>query len=701
MSYDSWDFDPAPAPIAEVDTWDTWDTGGSPDLPEPSPSFGSNGKDFGGKGSFGEPMPNFDGFKGGFGKGPNDFGKGPNAFGKGIDSVGDMGKGCFDMGKGCFDVGQNMNFASGPGDFGPGFGKGSPDFMKGGPDFGKGFTDLGKGLSDVGKGLDLGKGFDFGKGLDDFSKGCGKDFSKGKGNFGFKGQEPGNFGLKGAFGKNDFSDMGPGGFTPMGEPLGFANQGFQPANGSFGGKGMMVAPLGASAKSQASGQFVPAPQMLLQPMNKGMTVTQKGACKGLLAMKGLAPGFKGAPVGPGFQPMGGAVVVPPPPPGALAPFMQAGMAPPPPLMEAATVPVVDDSTSLMAIAEKKPRLVLLLTRLAPDLKSEHLHQILDQCGDVQGFRRARDPNGKPLSFGFAQFADPEAAWKAHTCISKLVLGGLEIKILIEEQTEVIIQQWRNAQQAALNVTSNEELEWELERKSVSCKAAVDAKVEELYGASKGGGAASKRREELRKKEQARVLRVRKRKAWREAEFAKELGQVESLQKRLRMEERERDGIDRKKEALSAPKVRAESELMVAKKEELNESGNPVEAVGTLAVVANDSRILSDLVDRIQSESRERIYKMDLDVSHLRNEKVFEKKLRPWLDRKLDICMGGPQSDLVEYVLRRVNAETSADALTSDLQRYLDDNAEGLVDRMWRMMIFELMRSGHLMDARKR
>merc|ERR1712070_1272279 len=97
-----------------------------------------------------------------------------------------------------------------------------------------------------------------------------------------------------------------------------------------------------------------------------------------------------------------------------------------------------------------------------------------------------------------------------------------------------------------------ELEWELERKSVSCKAAVEAKVEELFP-GKGGGAISRRREELRKREQARVLRVRKRKAWREEQFGKELERVESLEKRLRREERSRDGMDRKREQLTAPK----------------------------------------------------------------------------------------------------------------------------------------------------
>merc|ERR1711865_1359151 len=111
-----------------------------------------------------------------------------------------------------------------------------------------------------------------------------------------------------------------------------------------------------------------------------------------------------------------------------------------------------------------------------------------------------------------------------------------------------------------------------------------------------------------------------------------------------------------------------------------------------------NRMLSDLVERIQNESRDSIFKMDLDVKYLRDEKSFEKKLRPWLERKIDLYMGGPQSDLVEYILRRVNSASSAHALVSDLEKYVDDNAEALVERMWRMHIFELMRGGHPMGG---
>lgn len=650
-NYDSWDFEPAPAP--SHDSWDTWDTGPGLDLPPPEPSYG-------GGGSYGS-------------KGYNDF----------------SSKGSWNGGNDSWNGGKNS-----------GYGKGSPDFGKG--DFGKGgYQDFGKGKND----WDSGKGY--GK---DFSKGFGG--GKGK-DFGSKGMDN-NFGGKGDFGKGDFGkgDFGKGG-------SGFGSLVPPPPQKGMNKGPMMVSPPGAAAK----GVPTPAGQLVAPPQGN-MIQVQVPPMKGFNGGKGnfipAPPGF--SPGQPPPPPFGSA----PPPPMPLMPQSQskfaslANLGPPgvpapqgmmnfgpqgmmqPELLALTEVeniaPPMDDGTGVKATGgDKKPRLMLLLTRLAPELKDEHMQQILDQCGEVQAWRRARDPSDRSLSFGFAQFSDPEAAWKASTCLSKLVLCGQELKVLLEETTESLIAQWRTAQQAALKVNSAEELEWELERKSVSCKSLVDQKVEELYGQAKGGVAASKRREELRKKEQARILRVRKRKAWREAEFAKELERVESLEKRLRRSEKETDGLDRKKEQLAEAKDKEDGDHKSMKKEEAGEAGGPLEPVA----VVNEQRALAELVDRIQSESRVNLFKMDLDVTYLRNEKTFEKKLRPWLERKIDLFMGGPQSDLVEYVLRRVNATINAEALVSDLQRYLDDNAEPLVERMWRMLIFELMRSGQTMGGRMR
>jgi len=344
------------------------------------------------------------------------------------------------------------------------------------------------------------------------------------------------------------------------------------------------------------------------------------------------------------------------------------------------------------IPEKKPRIYLLVTRLAPELDEGHMQQIIEQCGEVQAFRRGRDADGKPLSFGFAQFGDPEAAWKASTCLSKRVLCGQEIKVLVEESAEGLIQQWRRSQQAALRVSTDEELDWELERKAVSCKASIDAKVEEIFGPPEdgsGGGAIAQRRQELRERENKRIERMKKRKAWREEEFSRELERIESAEKRLRREEVEKDDGDRAKEEaeLRAQEEKEDSNLKLSRLEDVTP--------GSRAKASNHSnnRKLIDMVDVVQAEPRDELFRLELNIRFLHGEKVLEKKLRPWLERKVDLCMGGPQSDLVEHILRRVNGNAMPDTLISELTRYLDDNAEALVERMWRMLAFELMRGG--------
>ena len=238
----------------------------------------------------------------------------------------------------------------------------------------------------------------------------------------------------------------------------------------------------------------------------------------------------------------------------------------------------------------------------------------------------------------------------------------------------MIQQWREQQKSSLK--TDEELEWELERKAVSCTALIESKLEELYGPGDGGSSAAKRAE-LRERENNRIKRVNKRKAWREVEFAKELALVESEEKRLRRDEREKDDADRARE-----------ELELREKLEIKPKREEARVLATV-----DSQALCSMVDRVQEEPRESLFNLPLDVNFLRSEKIFEKKLRPWLEGKIDLFMGGPQSDLVEYILRRVNAASAPDALISELVRYLDDYAEPLVERMWRMLIFELMRNG--------
>ncbi|CAJ1393846.1 unnamed protein product [Effrenium voratum] len=319
-----------------------------------------------------------------------------------------------------------------------------------------------------------------------------------------------------------------------------------------------------------------------------------------------------------------------------------------------------------------------------------MQQLLEQCGDVQAFRRATDAEGKAMSFGVAQFADPESAWKAATCLSKRRVGGQDIKVLMEENTEAFILKWKASQKAVFRVSTDDELEWELERKAVSCKAMLDAKLEELFG-SADTSSAKQRRRELREREEKRVERSKKRKAWREAEFLQELERVEASERLLREAERKRDDADREKE---------DQELQEKQRKEMKlgkvEGEHGVRTLNVTQLV--DNRALMEMVHKVQEEPREELFTMKIDTAYLRNERIMERKLRPWLERKTDLYMGGQTSDLVELIIRRVNGAVQPDPLIAELERFLDEYAEPLVERLWRMLALELMQSGMMLPS---
>merc|ERR1719321_1448923 len=111
-----------------------------------------------------------------------------------------------------------------------------------------------------------------------------------------------------------------------------------------------------------------------------------------------------------------------------------------------------NGTPITGPSQPKPKLFLLVTKIAPEVEEGHIQKLLECCGEVNVWRRARGPSGEPLSFGFAQFGDPDAVWKVSTCLNGKSLGGQALKVLVEEQTEAAVNAWR-AQQKVLRVNT--------------------------------------------------------------------------------------------------------------------------------------------------------------------------------------------------------------------------------------------------------
>mmetsp|Transcript_24359 Transcript_24359/g.44098 ORF Transcript_24359/g.44098 Transcript_24359/m.44098 type:complete len:645 (-) Transcript_24359:37-1971(-) len=620
------------------DSWDSWDTWGK---------GGKGGKDFGGK-----KGKDKDGDKGGFG-------------GKGKDGKNDKGKGGFDGGKGGFDGGK--------GGFDGSKGKGF-DNLKGGPGPAQGASVVSKASS---------------KGMTMPAPGQGMTLPPPAG-------APGAPGGKG---------MPPMPFTqPMPQ-----NGAMMPPMTPLPGQAQGVSAKSSSMMPRPGGPGAPMPTMMppnMLPPNLAPPMGQPGM---------RPPGQPGMrpPGGPPQPPMMGAPqmgMMPRPPMG-----MPGMMALPPPGMGGQVKGIAGELAAMVAAGgppgsdgfgpgappiagftmDKRPQLFMLIAQMATSIQESHMQQILEQCGQVQAFRRGKDGAGQPMSFGVAQFADAESAWKALTCLNKRVIGGQAVKVLMEENTENLVNKWKQSQKMVLRVNTDDEMEFELEKKAVYCKALVDGKLEQLYGAVEGsnaaGGAAKQRKQELRERETMRIERAKKRKAWRESEFARELQRVEASEKSLRDAERKKDISDRDKEENDA-KEKVAREL---KLEKLEADGGATNLnVAQLA----DNRALMELVEKVQEEPRDALFTVKVDPSYLRNERIMERKLRPWLEKKIDLVMGGQTSDLVEHIIRKVNGASSPDPLIAELERFLDEHAEPLVERLWRMLVLELTQDGLMLPS---
>lgn len=71
--------------------------------------------------------------------------------------------------------------------------------------------------------------------------------------------------------------------------------------------------------------------------------------------------------------------------------------------------------------------------------------------------------------------------------------------------------------------------------------------------------------------------------------------------------------------------------------------------------------------------------------------IFEKKLRPWVRKKVIEFMGTEEEllqEVIDYILKRVSDRPDPKELLEELTRFLDEEAEGFLTQIWRLLIFE-------------
>lgn len=68
---------------------------------------------------------------------------------------------------------------------------------------------------------------------------------------------------------------------------------------------------------------------------------------------------------------------------------------------------------------------------------------------------------------------------------------------------------------------------------------------------------------------------------------------------------------------------------------------------------------------------------------------MEKRIRPWVNKKIAEYIGEPEPTLTDFICSKVLAGSTPKAILEDVQMVLDEEAEVFVVKMWRLLIYEI------------
>jgi len=97
--------------------------------------------------------------------------------------------------------------------------------------------------------------------------------------------------------------------------------------------------------------------------------------------------------------------------------------------------------------------------------------------------------------------------------------------------------------------------------------------------------------------------------------------------------------------------------------------------------------IKSLIEKIPTE-KNALFAYQLDWSIIDNT-LMEKKIRPWINKKIIEYIGEPEPTLVDFICSKVLAGSQPQVILEDVQMVLDEEAEVFVVKMWRLLIYEV------------
>lgn len=90
--------------------------------------------------------------------------------------------------------------------------------------------------------------------------------------------------------------------------------------------------------------------------------------------------------------------------------------------------------------------------------------------------------------------------------------------------------------------------------------------------------------------------------------------------------------------------------------------------------------------------RAELYATEVDWDAAAAHGIVTDKIRPFVAKKMLEYLGEDEATLVDFVIGKMEARAGAEAVEAGLAKVLDEEAEIFTVKLWRMLIFEILRA---------
>merc|ERR1711902_478905 len=120
---------------------------------------------------------------------------------------------------------------------------------------------------------------------------------------------------------------------------------------------------------------------------------------------------------------------------------------------------------------------------------------------------------------------------------------------------------------------------------------------------------------------------------------------------------------------------------------MGETGSNNEKKSGKASSEDKRKHIKSLIDKIPTD-KAALFEFVIDWDLVDNQ-LMEKRIRPWVNKKISEYIGEPEPTLTDFICSKVLAGSPPDAVLEDVRMVLDEEADVFVVKMWRLLIYEI------------